>query len=176
MPANQVELLSHGRGMASDYDFRFTVYPATTDGNVAVMFDPKLERTFYSSDAGENGSYSLDDNIYYQSIEMKDSSGNSVGDPTTVSGTSDVFVHVTRRNGWVYKLQLCPTELATGEYISKLVKITNPQGFSTDLTYKTFTQTQINSSPSRQLQIDTVTDSYGNVAQVTYNSSQQSGQ
>ena len=175
VPANQIEAFSFGRGMASDYDMRLTLYPLANDDPVALLYDPKLETTFYLEDTGANGTYDLEDNIYYQSIQLVDSSGNAVTDPGDAA-TSDVFAKVTRRNGWVYNLKVAATPLEGGEFVSQLTSIVDPQGSSVDLTYKTFTQAQIDSSPSRQLQIDTITDGYGNTASVSYNSTQQGGQ
>ena len=160
--------------MALDYDMRLTLYPLDNDDPVAILYDPKLETTFYLEDTGANGAYDLEHNIYYSSVELIDTNGNAVTDPGDAA-TSDVFAKITRRNGWVYNLKVAATPLEGGEFISQLTSIVDPHGSSVDLTYKTFTQAQIDSSPSRQLQIDTITDDYGNSASVSYNSAQQGG-
>ena len=174
VPANQVEQFSHGRGMASNYDLRFTLYPVFGQDPVALLYDPLMQTTFYLEDTGANGDYELENNVYYKSIELTDANGNSVGDPGDAA-SSDVFAKITRRNGWVYNLKVCSTSMEGGEFASQLTSIVNPQGESINLTYKNFTQAQIDSSPSRQLQLDTVTDGYGNSASISYHPQQQGG-
>jgi len=174
VPANQVEQFSFGRGMASDYDARLTLYPVFGEDPVALFYDPSIQNTFYLEDTGANGDYELENNVFYKSIELIDANGNSVGNPSDAA-SSDVFAKITRRNGWVYNFKVASTALEGGEFVSQLTSIVSPQGDSVNLTYKTFTQAQIDASPSRQLQLATVTDGYGNSAAISYNPQQQGG-
>ncbi|MBX2850369.1 MAG: hypothetical protein KTR15_01335, partial [Phycisphaeraceae bacterium] len=57
----------------------------------------------------------------------------------------------------------------------RLTSIEDRNGYSTDLTYKTFTQAEIDLSPERQWQIDTVTDPYSRTATYQYKSTQVAG-
>eukprot|EP00752_Nemacystus_decipiens_P015804 g14114.t1 len=57
----------------------------------------------------------------------------------------------------------------------RLTQIEDRNGYSTDLTYKTFTQAEIDLSPERQWQIDTVTDPYSRTATYNYKSTQVAG-
>ena len=174
VPANQVEMFSFGRGMASDYDARLTLYPVFGQDPVALFYDPSMQHTFYMEDTGANGDYEFENNVYYQSIELMDANGNAVGSPGDAA-SSDVFAKVTRRNGWVYNFKVAPTAMEGGEFVSQLTSIVSPQGESINLSYKSFTQAQINASPARQLQLDAVTDGYGNSASFSYNPQQQGG-
>ncbi len=59
--------------------------------------------------------------------------------------------------------------------MGRLLLIRAPDGYETTFTYKTFTPAEIAASPRRLLQIHTITDAGGNVATITYHSSQQAG-
>ncbi len=57
----------------------------------------------------------------------------------------------------------------------RLIEARNVDGTGYTITYKTWTQTEIDASPSRQWQIDTVTDALGNTLTFTYKTQQEAG-
>ncbi|WP_197137963.1 RHS repeat protein [Crateriforma conspicua] len=64
---------------------------------------------------------------------------------------------------------------ADGPEYGRLVDMRDPAGYGVGITYKTFTAAELNASPSRQWQIDTVTDNGSRTMTFTYLSTQQSG-
>jgi len=90
----------------------------------------------------------------------------STGTLTTWSG--DIlefeFVHPDPPGTFGY------TNIPTEPLYGRLKKITSPRGYSTTLTYKTFTQTQLQNDPALMFQLDTVTDMYGKTISFSYTS------
>jgi len=68
-----------------------------------------------------------------------------------------------------------PAENITHDRIGRLTRLEDRNGYGVQVAYKTFTPADIEASPSRQLQINTITDAYGRMATFTYNAAQQSG-
>lgn len=168
IPANQVTIGNLSPGVFFDeLDMRLMIYDDPNDDHTALLFDTCSQKTIVFQDDGGSGTYDPDYTTYFYSIYLKNSSGNPASGPD-VAATAWVISH----DGWRYDFQIVPTPLATGEYGGRLTKITSPDGFEKTFAYKTFTQTEIDASPTRQFQIDSVTDPYGNVAAFTYHSTQ----
>ena len=67
------------------------------------------------------------------------------------------------------------SSLDTNDYSARLVSMTSHEGRSLNITYKTWTNEQVNESPERQWQIDSITDSKGQTATFEYAEQQVSG-
>ncbi|MEM6259383.1 MAG: LamG-like jellyroll fold domain-containing protein [Planctomycetota bacterium] len=67
------------------------------------------------------------------------------------------------------------TVVADPEYVGRLTRVRDRNGYGIDLDYKTWTPAQINQSPSRQWQVDKMTDAYGRETSFSYSPTQVSG-
>ena len=118
-------------------------------------------------------------------------SWTNVGSDTITFG-ADVFVGMalsSRKDGYIATgafdnvalsgtptpVNEWPPENVQSKYEGRLTKLEDRNGYATTITYKTFTTAELEESPERQLQIDTVTDAYGRAATFTYDPLQQSG-
>lgn len=178
IPSNQTEIGSSSPGMYFSFDLRLRIYPDGLGSNqhAATFFDPISHQTFYY-ESDTNGNYAAELSTYFGDFQLVDSGNVAVSDPTSVS-TQAVYAVLTRHNGWEYRFELVDAPAYDNEPVTpmgRLLSIKNPQGQTVDFTYKTFTQTQLDESPRRALQIDTITDGYGNTAAVNYNTVQQAG-
>lgn len=168
IPANQTTIGNSSPGMYFlDLDSRLMLYEDAGGDHAALLFDPRSERTFLLEDSGGSGTYT-GSNVYFEDLSaLSSSSGAASGPSDTATAT------ITSHDGWQYEFEIVATALATDQYGGRITKITSPEGFEKTFTYKTFTQAEIDASPTRQFQIDTVTDPSGNVAAITYHPTQQ---
>lgn len=188
------------------FDSRIKFYSAggsSANGNFAAIFDSRLKRTTIIEDDGAgnfvqaintstNSTFEL--STFYSSIVVTDATGALVSDPHDIvlaSSNLPFTARVVRRNGWVYEFELCKVPTEAGVIASRVTRISrpfdyepnasppkteHPHGHYIDVSYKQFSYDAINHSPTRQFQIDEITDAYGNVARFSYNSVQQGGQ
>ncbi len=183
IPANQVTIGNSSPGMFFDFDYRLTIIKDDDQGNHGLLFDPCSGLTFCFHDADNVGTYVPDLKTYFDSFTLLDNLNEPATDPSDFSH-GPLTATLRRHNGWKYRFELCATPLSADEYGAKLLQIISPQidpssnpvdGFKSVFTYKTYDQEQIDASPTLQLQIDTITDAYGNTAQIDYDTLQQAG-
>jgi RHS repeat-associated protein len=173
---------SFGPGVLCNYDHTLSLTQSTNTGareiNASVV-DPMVTKT--RSYKRLNSASGTDfpilkptarDPMKKLSLLKSDMTAVDASNDGAFHGAAYVLVEAWDGNSILFKL----FDLGQGNHrIGKPLKLTTSLG-DTTLVYKTFTQTQLNESPSRALQIDTVTDHYGNVLTFTYNSTQVSGQ
>ncbi len=140
------------------------------------MFDPDTSQTYlYRNSSAVHYHFDPDVQRYYGDFDIVDINGIPVTDMTDLHGD---FATLKRRDGYSLKFELMDMAAPVGDadkYQARLLSITDLNGFSIDFTYKTWTQAEIDVSPERQLQIDTITDAYGVVATATYHTTQFNG-
>lgn len=181
IPNNQVVIGNSSPGVFYSFDQRLQIFPngLGTNKHAATFFDPVSQFTFYYEDLDNDGTYEAEQGTHFGSFTMKDGQGVTVTDPTLISDPNvDVFVVLTRHNGWEYRFELVDAPVYDAEPVSplgRLTQIKTPQGKTIDFTYKSFTAAELEASPRRRLQIDTISDGYNNLATITYNPAQQAG-
>lgn len=181
-PNNQHAIGNLSPGHFFTFDFRITVYPDPVGTDAMILFDPVTGQSVYFEDGSVNGTandgaYEPENNVYFREAYLTNASNAPSNSPEN-AGASQLFLTLKRRNGVVYKFELVDAPRFNEEPVTpvgRLVSMTELNGFATTFTYKSFSPTQIAESPRRQLQINTITDGFGAVANVTYETNQQSG-
>ena len=171
IPANQVTIGNSSPGMYFlDMDLRLDLYHGSSPiRNYAIFSDPNCERAVYMTDNGPTGVFTPDapGSIYVGDLTIYDSS------QTITSEIDDaVTAKIKSHDGWIYEFVIAATSMGCFHRGGTISSITSPDGFVKTFTYKSFTQEQIDESPTRQYQIDTITDPSGNVATITYHPTQ----
>ncbi len=175
IPNDRVHNSSLSPGFYTQFDSQMHLYPAA-EGSTIYYFDVYANRTFEFVDGLDgdtaDGVFHDVNNGHARKVELLGSTGS------TVTGISQATsVRVTHWNGSTETFQvidLDPSE-ETAELAARLTKREDRNGYALDVTYKTFSSTELAASPSRQWQIDTATDDFGNTLTFTYNTAQQSG-
>ncbi|MEO1527314.1 MAG: RHS repeat-associated core domain-containing protein [Planctomycetota bacterium] len=118
-----------------------------------------------------------------EKLEMLDGSMNPVnasGSPAKFPGAQYAKLH--RNDGSTLLFELIVVDEPFGwdplqhhPSDGRLVEMENPEGGSYSITYKAWTAAEITASPSRQWQIDTVTDNLGNTLTFDYKTTQENG-
>ena len=127
--------------------------------------------TGFGSTDGTNWTQIGSENISFGTDVFVGLALSSHRDGTVTTATFDNVSIVgtpTPTNEW-------PAEGLPKTMAGRVTKVEDRNGYALSLTYKTFTTQELTDSPSRQLQINSVTDSHGRIASFTYNSTQQSG-
>ena len=155
---------SFGPGWFSNLDYQLEYYPRDRNQPATVIcFDPITEIEFEWTFQESIGNYLLADGNakIFRRLEIENK--------TAI---------LTRRNGWQYKFELVVSSPPKSkiQLSGRLVEMRSPKGFSVSIKYRRFTEEQIEQSPSRQFQIDQVTDDYGNVAKFWYYERQAAGE
>ncbi len=185
IPNNQKSIGSSSPGVYYNFDQRIEFYPSVGGKNVAILFDPVSERTFYCEYKSgqsayvpqiENNGVDQDYDVYFDPIELQDANGNAVSDPTLIA-TQPIYAISKSREGWKYKSELVDIDPGSGVTpISRLIQVTSPTGRVQDITYKfDYGDSGLVGAPKKILQLDKITDWQGNTATFTYNTSQQAG-
>lgn len=175
IPNDRVHNSSLSPGFYTQFDSQMHLYPAA-EGSTIYYFDVYANRTFKFVDGLDgdtaDGVFHDVNNGHARKVELLGSTGS------TVTGISQAAsVRVTHWNGSTETFQvidLDPSE-ETAELAARLTKREDRNGYALDVSYKTFSSTELAASPSRQWQIDTATDDFGNTLTFTYNTAQQSG-
>ena len=150
--------------------------------HVAVTFTPEE----FTSGGPTNG-YNHQVHLYIDGRLEQTTSANSSTVNTALSQ------HMTIGNDWrhrcfegaidevrIYSRAIGEEEVATlaGQsqvLAGRLARIEDRNGYGLDIAYKTWTSQELSESPSRQWQMDTVTDAHGRVATFSYGAQQQAG-
>ena len=187
VPGNQVTIGNGGPGVFFGFDHRLTVCFDEDGPNNAMLFDACIEKTLLFNDDDSDLVFEPSLGTYFEPFALVDNNGNAISDfAAAIGGPDPVFVQVERRNGWLYKFELTKTPLESqgtlgdpdfsGEFAGRLIETVQPNGFKTAFTYDmSYTQADIDQSPARQLQIETITDELGNTASVDYLPSEMAG-
>ncbi|MFO0943687.1 MAG: RHS repeat-associated core domain-containing protein [Pirellulales bacterium] len=175
IPNDRVHNSTLSPGFYTQFDSQIHLFPGESDASI-YLFDVIAQRTFKFVDGLDgdtfDGVFQDLNNQHARKIELLNSSGATV---TTIAQATTA--KLTHWNGAVEKFQLIDLDAdeAVTEWAGRLVERTDRNGFGFDIAYKTFTSTELAASPSRQWQIDTITDDWGQSLTFTYNSAQQSG-
>jgi YD repeat-containing protein len=163
----------------SEFDSQLAIFPEANN-SVSVTYlnvrDVTRRFSFLLVD-GLNGD--TRDGIFYDQRNasiLKMEMRNSAGTLVTIAAQAAEFT-ITHLNGekesfGLIDLDASPTVTA---YAGRLTKRTDPQGKELVINYRTWTQAEIDASPDRQWQINTISDAFGNSLALTYGATQQSG-
>lgn len=187
-PSNQHSVGSHSPGVfAKGLDYPFEVFgvcsPKFDSYYVIAFTNPVTQETFlfHNPDQSPNfvrREHHTGDHTGQRKIKpftIVDAAGNPATDITILT---DLFATLEDRDGMKYKYKIVNTNFdadSPEQYKAQLVSIMDRRGLGLSFAYKSFSQSQIEASPDIQLQIDTITDAYGVVANVTYAAAQVSG-
>ncbi len=185
IPNNQKSIGSSSPGVYYNFDQRIEFYPNVGGKNVAILFDPISERTFYCEyKSGQSGyvpqieinGVDQDYDVYFDPIELQDANGNAVSDPTLIA-TQPVYAISKSREGWKYKSELVDIDPGSGVTpISRVVQITSPTGRIQNITYQfNYGDPGLAGAPKKILMLDELSDWQGNTASFSYSNSQQAG-
>ncbi|MFN8741018.1 MAG: hypothetical protein ACK5YR_13905, partial [Pirellula sp.] len=175
IPNNRANYSSLSPGHYTQFDSQIYLFPET-GGNSIHFFDVFDHRVFEFVDGLEgdtlDGTYHDVRNKHAKKIELLNSSNSIV-----TSLSSAAWARVTHWNGATEKFQVVDLDTSsTGSLLAgRLTERKNRLGMGSEITYKTWTQTQLNESSDRQFQIDNISDDWGNTLTFTYGTSQQSG-
>ncbi len=171
------EQSSFGPGIFSNYDMTLTISPEGA-GNRIRFFDPQYYYTIVYQDGlfGDTKDGVLFENLrtYDQAritnkAEMFDATNVLTSDLTLVKS-----VVITSHSGRKFIFEVIT--MAGGALAGRLTQIKDRNGYSVVLTYKTWTQPEIDASHTLQYQIATITDAFGRVMSFNYEATQVSGQ
>lgn len=175
IPNNQVNNGSFSPGYYSNLDSQLNIFPES--GGTAIAFFDVVSKKNYLFVDGLDGD-PLDGvfhdlrNYHSRKIELLNSSGVIV---SSVSNANKAMV--THWSGFTETFELIDldSDPAAEEYAGRLIERSDRIGRKLSLNYKSFTPTEIDNSPDRQWQIDTVSDDQGHTLTFTYDSSQHGG-
>ncbi len=183
IPNNQLYQSSYSPGQFNTLDNQLHLYPTTTSAGynnetsgVIRFMDVYAERVYTLEDtyngSGYNGVFNDYTNQHIASATLLNSSNQS-----TIDFAQAAKVEVKHRNGFTetYELIDLDPDASEKQLAGRLVQRKDQNGLALNVTYKTWTETEIAQSPERQWQINSVSDSAGNSSTYSYNTQQQSG-
>ena len=166
---------SFSPGFYSQYDSQIQLFPET--GGLSLEFTSAIAKKSFVFVDGVGGD--TQDGVFHdlvnassRKIELLNGSNALVTSPASATK-----LKVTHWNGFVEEFGLIDLDASSTAtaWAGRLTKRVDTVGRELTVTYKSWTQTQIDASPSRQWQIDVVSDSYGKSLAFTYDSTQHSG-
>ena len=175
IPTQRSEQSSFAPGMFSQFDSKMHL-SAQTGGTSIVFLNVVTQLSSYFVD-GLDGD--TQDGVFHdlrynsaREIKMVNSSGATV---TSASSATDLVA--THWSGVKEKFQIIDLnpDVTAVDLAGRLTKRIDTDERELTVAYKSWTQTQLDSSPSRQWQIDTVSDSFSNQLTFTYDSTQHGG-
>ena len=175
MPERRTEQSSFAPGMFSQFDSKLQISQGTGGTSISYL-NAARQDSFYLVD-GLNGD-ALDGIFHDQQravareIKMVNASGTTVTDPVQATKFITTLWSGAKEEFEMVDLDPAPT---TVNYIGRLTKQIDLTGRQTVVTYKTWTPAEITASPSRQWQINNITDGFTNSLTFTYDSTQHSG-
>ena len=175
LPTERTEIGSFGPGIFSQFDSKLQV-SSGSNGNSIVFLNIVAGQSFYFVDGldgdTQDGVFQDLRNKSAREIRMVNSSGATVTSPS--AATEMIVTHWSGAKEKFQTIDLDPDTQATA-YAGRLQKRIDRAGRELTVAYKSWTQAEIDASPSRQWQIDTVVDSFSNQLSFTYDTAQHGG-
>jgi len=171
------EQSSFGPGVFSNFDMSLILTPDGV-GSKIRLFDPQY---YYTIEYQDGLFGDVKDGVFYEHLRPYDQARISnklelfdAANVLTSNLTLAKSAVITSQSGWKFSFEVIT--LDGGSLGGRLTSVKDRNGYGITLTYKTWLQTEIDESPSRQYQIDTATDSYNRTASFNYHATQISGQ
>ena len=176
LPNNRATNSSFSPGYYSQFDSQVHIFPGDSElltNHTISYFSSFAHRVFHGEDSqlGGDGVYQALQSNHFKELKTLNAAGQLVLDPLQA-----VTVEVTHWNGGREVFQVIDLDPSSAQVlVGRLTKRIDLDGRELTVTYKNWTSSEIQSSPARQWQIDTVSDSYGFALTFTYGTTQQSG-
>ncbi len=185
------DITEHGSfGLAgfSNFDTQLHVYPFNDTNNPMKAKIRLIDvlaskpRRFYpnpQNTPSSGGAFFDYSRATIGNLVLKDASGNLLTQLEGANWTAAKTAVLTSLNGNVFTFDLFSTDPAASTpapLAGRLASTRDRHGRGLTIAYKTWTAAELEESPERQWQIDTVTDPFGHVATFTYHPQQVAGQ
>ena len=175
MPTQKSDQSSFAPGMFSQFDSKMQI--ATISSGTQIVFLNAVSQKSLKFVDGLDGDTL--DGVFHdlvnngaREIKMVNSSGTAVTSPAQAAELIVTHWSGVKESFGLIDLNADPQ---ITDFAGRLKKRIDRDGRELTVSYKTWTQTQIDASPSRQWQIDTVADSFSNQLTFTYDSTQHGG-
>ena len=176
LPNNRATNSSFSPGYYSQFDSQVHIFPGDSElltNHTISYFSSFAHRVYHGEDSqlGGDGVYQALQNNHFKELKTLNAAGQLVLDPLQA-----VTVEVTHWNGGREVFQVIDLDPSSAQVlVGRLTKRIDLDGRELTVTYKNWTASEIQASPARQWQINTVSDSYGFALTFTYGTTQQSG-